>query len=125
MSRISVAPVVGGCITALPVSIRTRAKKELDKLVLQTGATDLYYAKRYEPLARRQEADVDSRLQARLDIHAFDDSLLNHPEHVMTGGGTPYRVFTPFWKSSVAAGDPPVPEPVPGKIGFASHSLDS
>ena len=99
--------------------------EELDKLVAQTGATGLYYAKRYEPLARRQEADVDVCLQARLDIHAFDDSLLNHPERVMTGSGTPYRVFTPFWKSSVAAGDPPVPQPVPEKVGLASHSLDS
>ena len=100
-------------------------EEELGKLAAQTGATDLYFAKRYEPSARKQEADVDARLQAKLDIYPFDDSLLNHPEHVMTGGGTPYRVFTPFWKSSVAAGDPPVPEPVPGKIGFASHSLDS
>ena len=100
-------------------------EEELDKLVLQTGATDLYYAKRYEPLARRQEADVDACLQARLDIHAFDDSLLNHPERVMTGSGTPYRIFTPFWKSSVAVGDPPPPQPVPDKVGLASHSLDS
>ena len=99
--------------------------EELDKLVAQTGATGLYYAKRYEPLARRQEADVDMYLHARLDIHAFDDSLLNHPERVMTGSGTPYRVFTPFWKSSVAAGDPPLPQPVPEKVGLASHSLGS
>jgi deoxyribodipyrimidine photo-lyase len=99
--------------------------EELGKLVAQTGATGLYYAKRYEPLARRQEADVDACLQARLDIHAFDDSLLNHPERVMTGSGTPYRIFTPFWKSSVAVGDPPPPQPVPDKVGLASHSLDS
>ena len=99
--------------------------EELDRLVAQTGATGLYYAKRYEPLARRQEADVDARLQERLDIHAFDDSLLNHPGRVMTGSGTPYRVFTPFWKSSVAVGDPPLPQPVPEKIGLARHSLDS
>ena len=99
--------------------------EELDRLVAQTGATGLYYAKRYEPLARRQEADVAARLQARLDIHAFDDSLLNHPERVMTGNGTPYRVFTPYWRSSVAAGDPPSPQHAPDNLATARHSLDS
>jgi deoxyribodipyrimidine photo-lyase len=99
--------------------------EELDRLVAQTGATGLYYANRYEPLARRQETDVAARLQSRLDIHAFDDSLLNHPERVMTGSGTPYRVFTPFWRSSVGAGDPPSPQHAPDTVDPARHSLDS
>lgn len=99
--------------------------KELDELAKETGASSVYFAKRYEPFARQQEADVAARLRARLDIQAFDDSLLNHPERVMTGNGTPYRVFTPFWKSSVSAGEPPAPEPVPAELEFASHSLDS
>jgi deoxyribodipyrimidine photo-lyase len=99
--------------------------EELSKLARQSGASALNFAKRYEPLSRRQEAEVLSSLQARLDVNAFDDSLLHRPERLLTGSGTPYRVFTPFWKAASAVGDPPAPRPVPRSIEFASHSLES
>jgi len=99
--------------------------EELGKLAAQTGASDLYFAKRYEPVSRRQESNARSTLHKRLAIHEFDDSLLNPPERVMTATGTPYRVFTPFWKSATKVGEPPPPAPVPEAINFASHSLES
>ncbi len=99
--------------------------EELSKLARQSGASALYFAKRYEPLSRRLEAKVLLSLQARLDVNAFDDSLLHRPERVLTGSGTPYRVFTPFWKCAISAGDPPAPQPVPKSMDFASHSLES
>ena len=101
------------------------AHEELSKLARQTGAAALYFAKRYEPLSRRQEVDVLSSLQARLDVHAFDDSLLHRPDQVFTGSGTPYRVFTPFWRAASAVGEPPTPRRVPKSIEFASQSLES
>lgn len=101
------------------------AHEVLGQLAEQTGAAALYFAKRYEPLSRRQEADVLGSLETRLDVQAFDDSLLQPPEQLMTGSGTPYRVFTPFWKSASAAGDPPAPRPVPESAKFASHACDS
>lgn len=66
-----------------------------------------------------------SSLQARLDIHAFDDSLLHLPERLLTRNGTPYRVFTPFWKAASAIGELPAPLPAPESIQFATHSLVS
>jgi deoxyribodipyrimidine photo-lyase len=99
--------------------------EELSKLARQSGASALYFAKRYEPLSRRLEAKVLSSLQAPLDVNAFDDSLLHRPERLLTGSGTPYRVFTPFWKAASAVGDMPAPRPVPKSIEFASHSLES
>ena len=98
---------------------------ELSKLVGQSGATAIYFANRYEPSSRRQEDSVLASLQEQLDVHAFDDSLLHHPEHLQTGAGTPYRVFTPFWKAASRIGDPPTPLPMPRSIDFAGHSLDS
>jgi deoxyribodipyrimidine photo-lyase len=53
-------------------------------------------------------------------LRAFDDSLLNHPNAVMTQGGSPFKVFTPFWKASSRLGEPPVPAAVPHSINFAS-----
>lgn len=101
------------------------AHEELAKLVAQTDASAIYFAKRYEPLSRQQEAHVDSTLRKRIDIHAFDDSLLHQHERVLTGDGRPYRVFTPFWKAASAGSDPPAPRPIPDNIQFAKHTLES
>ncbi len=109
-----------------PLVLRSGAPDEaLSELAMQSGASTLYFTKRYEPLSRRQETNVLSMLETSLDIHAFDDSLLHPPERLLTNNGTPYRVFTPFWKAANAIGDPPDPRPVPESINFATHSLAS
>ena len=96
----------------------------LPEIFEQTGATALFYSRRYEPVSRRQEAEVGAAL-GETAVHAFDDSLLHDPESVMTRSETPYRVFTPFWKAASKIGDPPTPRPVPASISFAHHSPKS
>jgi deoxyribodipyrimidine photo-lyase len=96
--------------------------KVLNKLSKQTRATTLYYTRRYEPISRHQEVEVHAALSGAVAVQVFDDSLLHHPEKIMTRGNTPYRVFTPFWKSVSEIGDPPSPQSVPSSINF-SHNL--
>ena len=96
----------------------------LPEIARQTGATALFYNRRYEPVSRRQEVDVAAEL-GEAAIHAFDDSLLHDPKSVMTRSDTPYRVFTPFWKAASEMGDPPGPRPVPASIDFARHATES
>jgi deoxyribodipyrimidine photo-lyase len=105
--------------------IRSGSPREvLPEIFRQTGATALFYSRRYEPVSRRQEAEVAAALR-EADVHAFDDSLLHDPERVMTRSDTPYRVFTPFWKAASDMGDPPAPRPVPASIDFGRHSTRS
>jgi deoxyribodipyrimidine photo-lyase len=99
--------------------------KVLAKLAEQAGATALYYTRRFEPASRFQEVAVREALRDTIAVHVFDDSVLHNPETIMTGSGSPYRVFTPFWKAASKVGDPPAPLPVPESIEFASHSLES
>jgi deoxyribodipyrimidine photo-lyase len=103
--------------------IRSGSPREvLPEIFRQTGATALFYSRRYEPVSRRQEAEVAAALR-EADVHAFDDSLLHDPERVMTRSDTPYRVFTPFWKAASDMGDPPAPRPVPASIDFGRHRI--
>jgi deoxyribodipyrimidine photo-lyase len=105
--------------------IRSGSPRELlPEIFRQTGATAIFYSRRYEPVSRRQEAEVAAALR-EADVHAFDDSLLHDPERVMTRSDTPYRVFTPFWKAASDMGDPPAPRPVPASIDFGRHSTRS
>ena len=78
-----------------------------------------------QDLLAAEEALVDSRLDDQIDIEAFDDSLLHHPNSVHTQSNTPYRVFTPFWKAASALGEPSAPLPVPSSIEAAARSPES
>jgi deoxyribodipyrimidine photo-lyase len=86
----------------------------LRKLVDQTGATAVFWNRRYEPAL----IDRDSRVKAALQqdgrtVRSFNDALLFEPWTVQTQQGQAYQVFTPFWKTCLAGPAPPPPEPAP------------
>jgi deoxyribodipyrimidine photo-lyase len=64
-----------------------------------SGATAVYWNRRYEPAA----IDADRRLMAALRalgvaVHSHNANLWVEPWEVANGTGGPYRVFTPFWR---------------------------
>ncbi|RLS55476.1 MAG: deoxyribodipyrimidine photo-lyase [Planctomycetota bacterium] len=72
----------------------------LDQLIQETGATAVYWSRRYEPEHIVREQHLLSKLRQRgLTVARFNSSLLFEPGEVQTRTGTPYQVFTPFWKS--------------------------
>ncbi len=97
----------------------------LKQLCDQTGADALFYAKRYEPLSRRQEFEVAASLGEHVAIHAFDDGLLHRPDAVKTQSGTLFKVFTPFWKAAINLAEPTRPLPVPASCNFAADARQS
>lgn len=53
-----------------------------------------------EPYAQRRDDAVREALkQSRIQVHNSWDQLLHAPGEVRTGSGTPYTVYTPFWKN--------------------------
>ena len=111
----------GGSLTLLKGS----PEKVLRQLCDDTGADMLCYARRYEPISRRQEQEIEAALDDKVDIRAFDDGLLHGPDAVMTQSGTPFRVFTPFWKAASGLGEPELPEAVPASLNFLADKPDS
>jgi deoxyribodipyrimidine photo-lyase len=96
---------------------RGAAETELPKLVGETGAGAVFWNRRYG--AGR---DIDVRLKSRLredglEVASFRGHLLVEPGTVVTDTGTPYQVFTPFWR---AAREVPMRQPLP-----APHHLDA
>ncbi|HMM75252.1 MAG TPA: deoxyribodipyrimidine photo-lyase [Gammaproteobacteria bacterium] len=85
----------------------------LEALAAETGAEALAFNRRHEPHERAREARVRARLGDRLALLVSDDALLVAPERLATGGGRPYRVYTPFWRRlrEVFAAGPPQPPP--------------
>ena len=88
----------------------------LAELSAQSDAHALYYARRYEPSSMGQEWEIKSTLDDQLAIETFGDSYLHNPDSIMTKAGTPYRVFTAFWRAASAIGEPAPPTPAPASI---------
>ncbi len=92
---------------------RGAAPAVLQALLTETGATALYCTRAYEPWARNAETALSD---AGVEIKRFAGNLLFEPEALRTQSGTPYRVFTPFWKACQAAPPPKPPLPRPQSI---------
>jgi deoxyribodipyrimidine photo-lyase len=96
----------------------------LPELVETTGAEAVFFSRRYEPNARSQERALEDALQGRCELEGFDDAVIRHPESVMTGAGTPYKVFTPFWKAASGVGEPDKPAPAPADVKTTLAGLE-
>ena len=83
----------------------------------EASAGAVYWNRRYGGAER----DVDAALKASLredglTVASFGASLLFEPWTVQTGSGTPYSVFTPFWRACQAMPTPRAPLPEPRSI---------
>ncbi|MFZ5609988.1 MAG: cryptochrome/photolyase family protein [Pseudomonadota bacterium] len=81
-------------------------------------AVDAVHATRhYEPWHRRAEDSLAERLKARgcrLVLHP--PSLLHTPGALHTKAGSPYKVFTPFWRALAAPGRVAPPQAAPPRL---------
>ena len=110
-----------GCIDSLAKNIEAigsrliiregRAEVELELQVKETGARAVYFNRDYDPFGREAEKKVKQMcVRLGVECHGFKDSVMHEPHEVLTGEGTPYRVFTPFGKNWLAQ---PRTEPLP------------
>ena len=102
-----------------------RPEELLPRIVDNTGATAVFFSRRYEPVARAQESALERVFDGTCELHGFDDSLIRHPRSVMTQTGTPYKVFTPFWKAASGPGEPEKPVPKPLAFETTTSGLDA
>jgi deoxyribodipyrimidine photo-lyase len=96
---------------------RGPALDALRRLLDETGATAVYWNRRYEPAVVARDSDLKTAL--RRDgrrVESFNGSLLFEPWAVCTQQDGPYRVFSPFWKACLARPQPEPPGPAPPEI---------
>lgn len=73
--------------------------QHLLEIVEQTGAGAVYWNTRYEPAGKRTDASIHKTLKNKgIEARTFASHLLHQPDLIKTGGGGPYKVFTPYWK---------------------------
>jgi deoxyribodipyrimidine photo-lyase len=98
----------------------------LRALCADTGATSVYWTRRYEPAVIARDALVKRALRDDgRDAHSFGGALLHEPWDIATGSASPYRVFTPFWRRCLETSPPPAPTPAPAALPPVSPALAS
>jgi deoxyribodipyrimidine photo-lyase len=82
-----------------------------------TGEIDLFMTRDHTPFARKRDRAV-ADLLAPLDVqvHAKRGLVVVEPEELLTGGGTPYGVYTPYFRRWLEQVDASAPLPAPKKL---------
>ncbi|WP_209846874.1 cryptochrome/photolyase family protein [Rhizobium herbae] len=89
----------------------------LAELIAETGASAVYWNRRYDPNGIAVDGPLKDWLGAKgLSVKSFAGQLLHEPSRLKTGAGTPYRVYTPFWRALEASGEPDTPLDAPDTL---------
>jgi deoxyribodipyrimidine photo-lyase len=68
-------------------------------LARRTGASAVYWNRRYTPAGIAADTTLKAGLRAEgLAVHSSAGNLWREPWTIATDAGQPYRVFTPFWR---------------------------
>lgn len=91
----------------------------LDACIAASGATGVFWNRRYGGRAREADAALKARLRdGGLTVESFNGTLLYEPWTVLNQSGEPFQVYTAFWRACRRAGDPPPPEAAPERMIF-------
>jgi deoxyribodipyrimidine photo-lyase len=84
-------------------------KQGISELAKTLGVQAVFFNWDVEPYAHdRDKAVITALNQAGIEVKTFWDQLLHSPEEIQSGSGSPYTVYSPFWKnwSSKPKADP-------------------
>lgn len=82
----------------------------LAELIAETGASTVHWNRRYDPNGIAIDGPLKDMLASTgVTVKSFAGQLLHEPSRLKTGSGTPYRVYTPFWRALEASGQPDQP----------------
>jgi deoxyribodipyrimidine photo-lyase len=100
-------------LVALDAELRRRGSRlflargdsgaELRRLARETGASAVYWNRRYEPASRRRDTALKTAFAAGgVEAKSFNSALLFEPHTIQNKQGRPFQVFTPYWRHCTA-----------------------
>ena len=85
---------------------------------------EISWNRSYEPWIVERDKKLKTYLKQKTNVSSFNGSLLWEPWEVLKNDGTPYKVFTPFYKRGcLSASRPRIPQSE--KIVFFKHNFNS
>ena len=94
---------------------------QMAALIAETGATGVWWQRRYDPVSIARDSAVKHLLRsAGLEARSFAGAMLLEPWQLQTGAGGPYRVFSPFW-TALRSREIAAPDAAPTKLISPDH----
>ena len=107
----------------------------IPELVAETGASAIFWNRCYEPWRIESDERIRADLRQRnCNVETFKGSLIAEPHSILKDDGTPYRVFTPFFRAGYQGRTTTITAPLPApeiadfagserSVGIASLAL--
>ncbi len=90
------------------------ASRVMQSLTEEYDVSAVFWNRRYTPQEIKTDKSIKQLLGGEgVTVKSFNAALLWEPWQIETRNGTPYNVFTPFWKTILARGAPDAPLPAP------------
>ena len=87
---------------------------EIMRLINSEKIDAIYWNKVFEPKQSDKDSELIDLLKKNgVEHHSFNGSLLWEPESVLKNDGTPYKVFTPFYRKGCMKSESTPREPLP------------
>ena len=97
----------------------------IPKLISETGANGVYWNRCYEPWQIERDRIIKLTLRDKnIECESFNGSLLWEPWDILKKDGTPYKVFTPFYRRGcLSAKEPRIPISPPDDITLSNKKI--
>ena len=100
---------------------RGPAARVVADVLRESGAGAVFWNRRYGGAERHIDEGIKTAARADgVEATSFAASLLFEPWTIRTGSGTPFSVYTPFWRACLAAPPPRKPLPAPRSLTGAT-----
>lgn len=97
----------------------------IEWIVDRTGATAVYWNRRYDGPGRALDSEIKARLRQKgVRAESSPGFLLHDPTVLKTLQGKQFSVYTPFWKAFESAYQPPEAIAAPDRIASDDFALD-
>ncbi|MEM8920803.1 MAG: deoxyribodipyrimidine photo-lyase, partial [Pseudomonadota bacterium] len=102
---------------------RGAALDVMTRLTAETGASHVYWNRRYGGPERALDSQIKASLKsAGVAVDSFNANLLMEPWTLKTGQGGHFKVFSPMWRALQAAYDESAPLPAPSALKCATNT---
>ena len=95
-----------------------------NNLVDNYNVKQISWCRCYEPWIIKRDLNLKKNLKNKVQINSFNSSLLWEPWEVLKNDGSPYKIFTPFYKRGCLNSKPPR-KPKSQEINFFNHNIKS
>ncbi len=96
---------------------RGNSKSVLDDVIAETGATAVFWNRRYDRPGRDLDTEIKVHLKNNgIAVESFNGTVLTEPWTQKTGSGGYYKVYSPYWRAVQANYELPQPIGAPDTL---------